>query len=83
MLVDKPASIIGAATGFVGTARAQLALRHHCLFTRTLVQPRPEVLVARAAEKFDADLRLVHEETREFLRKHLLAFRDWIDRVRR
>jgi chromate reductase len=83
VLVDKAASIIGAATGFVGTARAQLALRQHCLFTRTLVQPRPEVLVARAADRFDTDLRLVHEETREVVRKHLLAFRDWIERVRR
>jgi chromate reductase len=40
--------------------------------------PQPEILVARAAGKFDADGRLMDEPTREYLAKYLIAFADWI-----
>lgn len=80
-LHGKPLSIIGAATGMVGTARAQAALRQCFVFTRSLPLTGPEVLVSKAKEKFDDQLRLVHQETRDFLAQHLVALRDWVRRL--
>ncbi|MET0553777.1 MAG: NAD(P)H-dependent oxidoreductase [Vicinamibacteria bacterium] len=83
VLNDKPAAIMGASPGGFGTTRAQLQLRQAFLFTRTLPLLQPEVLVARAAEKFDADGRLADEKTREFVRSQLVALLAWTRRLGR
>jgi chromate reductase len=81
VLNDKPAAIMGASPGGFGTTRAQLQLRQAFCFTRTLPVPQPEVLVGRAAEKFDAHGRLTDEKTREFVRSLLVALQAWTARV--
>jgi chromate reductase len=43
---------------------------------------QPEMLVARAHEKFDAEGRLVDDPTRDHLRRFLVAFEEWIAMVR-
>lgn len=78
----KPAGIMGVSGGNSGTARAQLALRQSFVFTETYGMLRPEVLVPRGAEKFDAEGRLTDERTREAVRKFLAAFSGWIARFR-
>src|SRR5437667_12053787 len=60
----KPAAIMGATPGATGTARAQLALRQTFVFTETYVLLRPEILVAKANEKIDEQVRLIDEQTR-------------------
>lgn len=82
VLVGKPAAIMGASPGGFGTARAQLQLRQAFVFTRTLVLPSPEVLVARAAEKFDAEGRLTDEKTREFVAGLVKALGAWTRRLK-
>ena len=74
----KPVGIVGASPGMVGTARGQSQLRQAFEFTNSYCMPQPQVLVARAHEKFDADGRLIDEKTREHLAKFLIAFADWI-----
>lgn len=81
-IFHKPAAIMGASTGMVGTARAQLQLRQTFVFTQTPVMPAPELFVANAAEKFDSDGRLVDEPTRELLAVFLHSFAAWIERMR-
>jgi len=81
VLNDKPAAIMGASPGGFGTARAQLQLRQAFGFTRTLPLPHPEVMVPRAAEKFDADGRLTDEKTRELVRSLLVALQAWTKRL--
>lgn len=81
-LNKKPAGIMGVSGGNSGTARAQLALRQSFVFTETYGMLRPEVLVPRGAEKFDAEGRLTDERTREAVRKFLQAFALWIERFR-
>ena len=81
-LTRKPAGIMGVSGGNSGTARAQLALRQSFVFTETYGMLRPEILVPRGAEKFDAEGRLTDERTREAVRKFLLAFGLWIERFR-
>jgi chromate reductase len=77
-LSGKPVGIMGASPGMTGTARGQSQLRQAFEFTNSYCMPQPEILVARAAGKFDADGRLMDEPTREYLAKYLIAFADWI-----
>jgi chromate reductase len=81
VLDGKPAAIMGASPGVTGTARAQSALRLSFVFTNTPVLPQPEILVYRAAEKFDAEGRLTDEKTREFVGKLLGELADWARRL--
>ena len=81
-LNGKPAAIMGASTGNFGTVRAQLHLRQVCVFTNMLPINKPEVLVARAQEKFDGQGRLTDETTRGFVRDLMTAFGDWAMRMR-
>jgi chromate reductase len=80
-LRGKPAAILGASPGGGGTVRAQLQLRQAFVFTQTLAMLQPEVLVARAHEKFDSEGRLTDEATRGFVRKFLESFVEWIHRL--
>ena len=70
----KKAAIIGASMGALGTARAQYHLRQTGVFLDIHFMNRPELMVGAAHEKFDAEGRLIHEPTREQLRKFLAAF---------
>ena len=81
-LNGKPAAIMGASPGQTGTARAQLALRQAFVFTETQALLRPEVLVNRAREKFDADGNLTDEKTREYVSALLRALAGWTTRLR-
>jgi chromate reductase len=80
-LDGKPAAIMGASPGMTGTARSQTQLRQAFVFTNTYAMVQPEVLVARAHEKFDANGQLTDTPTREFLQQFLLRFEVWIDRI--
>ncbi|HET7451384.1 MAG TPA: NADPH-dependent FMN reductase [Thermoanaerobaculia bacterium] len=79
-LDGKPVGIVGASAGMWGTARGQAQLRQAFVFTNSFAMPQPEVLVARAAEKFDADGKLVDAATRDHLAKFLGAFAEWVAR---
>jgi chromate reductase len=81
-LNGKPAMLMGASPGMGGTTRAQLALRQSFVFTQTLAMLQPEVVVARAQEKFDAQGRLSDEPTRQHLGKALAAFAEWVRRLK-
>jgi len=63
-LARKPVAIMGATTGFAGTARAQQQLRDALEFPGALVVQQPEVLVSEAYLRFDEYGELVDEETR-------------------
>src|SRR4051812_24601019 len=80
-LNGKVAAIMGASPGMTGTARSQSQLRQAFVFTDTYALLQPEVLVARAHEKFDADGRLVDQATRDFLGTFLQQFAGFIGRL--
>jgi chromate reductase, NAD(P)H dehydrogenase (quinone) len=82
-LKGKPAGIIGAATGLIGgTARGQDALRQSFIYTQTYALQAPEILITNAKEKFDTDLRLTDEKTREALKQYLVRLKEWALRFR-
>lgn len=73
----KPTGIMGASVGAIGTARAQYHLRQVGVFTNMLILNRPEVMVAKAQEKFNEAGELIDEHTRDSLRKFLAALKQW------
>lgn len=81
-LDGKPVAMMGASTGNFGTVRAQMHLRQVCVNTNMFPLNKPEVLVMRAQEKFDADGRLVDEMTRGFIQGLLVALTEWTLRLR-
>lgn len=80
VLRGKPAAIMGATPGMGGTGRAQMQLRQAFVFTQTYALLSPEVLVARAQDKFDASGRLTDEPTRKFVVQLLEALAQWARR---
>ncbi|MFL5403379.1 MAG: NADPH-dependent FMN reductase [Gemmatimonadales bacterium] len=81
-LIGKPVAIMGASPSQTGTARAQLHLRQLLSHVQARVLPPPEVLIAKAHEKFDAKLGLKDEGTRKVLADLLMRFSRWIGRER-
>ena len=78
----KPVAIMGAATGPVGTARMQYDLRKILHFLEANVLLKPEVFIAGAQAKFDAQGVLIDETTRGFISDQMRALRDWTLRCR-
>jgi chromate reductase len=76
-LAGKPAAVMGASTGMIGTARAQVHLRDIAVAVSMPVLQQPEVFVAKAQEKFNERLELVDEPTRKRVRRLLDALDTW------
>jgi chromate reductase len=81
-LAGKPVALVGASPSQIGTARAQSHLRQILGHVHARTLPPPELLVARAHEKFDSKLRLTDPTTREVLGALLKRFARWIARER-
>jgi chromate reductase len=77
----KPVGIMGASTGNFGTLRAQLHLRQVLTHVGALPLGKPEVLIARAGQAFDAEGRMIDETARGFLRDLLMALEQWTRRL--
>jgi chromate reductase len=71
-LRGKPVVVIGASTGMYGAVWAQAELRK-VLATAGARVVDAEIVVSRAAERFDPEGRLVDEEIRDELRAALAA----------
>lgn len=69
----KPAAVMGASLGVMGTARAQCHLRQILVALDMPVVNQPEVMIGNAAQQFDPDGRLTDEPTRQFIQQLLGA----------
>lgn len=78
----KPAAIMGASVGAMGSGRAQYHLRQVCVFLDLKLLNKPEVMVGNASQQFDADGRLSNDDTRKQVRKQLAALVDWTAKLR-
>jgi chromate reductase len=77
----KPAAIMGASVGVIGTARAQYHLRQMMVFLNMFPINQPEVMIGNASERFDAEGNLTHDQTKEFIRQLLQNLVDWTRRI--
>jgi chromate reductase, NAD(P)H dehydrogenase (quinone) len=78
----KPVAIMSASIGMLGGARAQYHLRQMFVFLNMYPVNAPEVIVTFAQEKFDANGKLVDENTRKFLAQLLQNLANWTRRLR-
>ncbi|QDF98415.1 NADPH-dependent FMN reductase [Azoarcus sp. DD4] len=78
----KPAAVMGASPGRLGTARAQYHLRQSMVFLDLLLLNKPEVMIGNAGQLFDDTGALTDEATRGHIRRLLEALRDWTLRLR-
>jgi chromate reductase len=80
-LIGKPAAMMGATGGLWGTGRAQYHLRQCFVFLNMFAVNKPEVLIAQAQNKFDAQGKLTDQTTRDLIGQLLVALRDWTRRL--
>jgi len=78
----KPAAIMGASVGSFGTARAQYHLRQVFVFLNMFPINQPEVMIANAGQKFDAQGNLTDEGTKKQIRQLLGNLVEWTERLR-
>jgi chromate reductase, NAD(P)H dehydrogenase (quinone) len=78
----KPVALMGASSGMLGSARAQYHLRQVFVFLNVHALNQPEVLIANAAQKFDADGNLTDEKTKEMITRLLTALIPWAERFK-
>jgi chromate reductase, NAD(P)H dehydrogenase (quinone) len=73
----KPVAVMGASVGVFGTARAQYHLRQSFVFLNMYPLNQPEVMIANAAQKFDADGKLTDEKAKELIGRLLQNLVAW------
>jgi chromate reductase len=69
----KPAAVMGASVGNLGTARAQYHLRQILVTLNMPVVNQPEVMIGNAAQRFQPDGSLTDQATRQFIQALLEA----------
>lgn len=77
----KPAAIMGASIGTIGTARAQYHLRQMMVFLDMFPVNQPEVMIGNASERFDAEGNLTDDASKELIRQLLQSLVDWTRRI--
>lgn len=77
----KPAAIMGASIGMLGSARAQYHLRQCCVYLNMYLLNGPEVMIPYAAERFDADGNLIDDRTRGLIAQLLENLVRWTRRL--
>ena len=78
----KPVAMMGASMGLFGTARAQYHLRQSCVFLNMIPLNKPEVMIAQAQTKFDANGTLTDENTRKFIADLMAALAAWTKKIK-
>jgi len=77
----KPAAIMGASIGTLGTARAQYHLRQILVFLNMFPINQPEVMIGNAPAHFDKEGNLTDEATRDQIRRLLQSLVAWTRRI--
>ena len=79
----KPAAIMGASIGMLGTARAQYHLRQSLVFLNMYPLNQPEVMVPFAQEKIDQNGGVTDPKTREKIKELLEALVIWTRKLKK
>ncbi len=77
---DKPAAVIGASVGAIGSALAQAHVDNVMLYLDTRLMGQPEVFLKMDDKTVDADGNIADEGTKKFLSGFVDAFVAWIAR---
>ena len=78
----KPMAILGASMGPWGTARSQYELRKVFVFLNAHLLNHPEIMIASAHARFDAEGNMTDEKTHEMIAAQVAALQEWAMRLR-
>lgn len=78
---DKPVALMGASPGLLGTARAQILMRPLLSYLNMHTVNFPEVMIAKAHEKFDTEGNLTDETSKKLMTQLLQNLIDWTKRL--
>ncbi|AIF42419.1 NADPH-dependent FMN reductase [Virgibacillus sp. SK37] len=83
VMVNKPAMIVGASMGRLGTVKAQMHLRQilNAPGVGTITLPGNEVYVGAVHEKIDENGNLTDEQTAQFIDSVMDNFVHWIEKM--
>ena len=78
---DKPVAVMGASPGELGSARAQYHLRQVLVSLNMHCLNMPEVMIAKASERFDSRGMLVDQKANDLIRQLLQGLIEWTRRL--
>ncbi len=76
----KPGGVVSVSPGAIGAFGANHHLRQSLVFLNVPMLQQPEAYIGNAAKLFDASGALVDDSVRDFLRKYLDAYGQWVER---
>ncbi len=79
---EKAVAIQSCSQGPLGGSRMQYHMRMSLTYLNAFTFGTPEVIVSMAQTKFDKNLKLTDETTRNFVKQQLSGFAKFIERVR-
>lgn len=80
---NKPAAVLSASGGPLGGSRGQYDLRRILSGLGVQWLAKPEIFIGMAQSKFGPDGKLTDEPTRKIMTEQMVAFQDWIARMKR
>ena len=80
---EKPLAIMSASVGMLGGARTQYHLRQIFVFLNMYPINGPEVIVTFAQDKFDANGKLIDENTQKYLGQLLQNLVNWTRKLKK
>jgi chromate reductase len=75
----KPGAVVSVSPGALGGFGANHHLRQSLVFLNVPAMQQPEAYINDAAKLFDESGNLANESTRDFLRKFMTAFAEWVE----
>ena len=76
----KPGGVVSVSPGAIGAFGANHHLRQSLVFLNVPTMQQPEAYIGGAAKHFDASGALTDDSVRDFLRKYLDAYAQWVER---
>ncbi len=74
----KPGAVVSVSPGALGAFGANHHLRQSLVFLNIPTMAQPEAYIGGAAKLFDEHENLTNDSTREFLKKFMAAFAEWV-----
>jgi chromate reductase len=79
----KPAAVVSVSPGALGAFGANQHIRQSFVFLDMPILQQPEAYIGNAAKLFDEQGKMTSADTREFVRKFMAAFGEWIGKTAR
>jgi chromate reductase len=77
----KPGAVISTSPGAMGGFGSNQHLRQTFVFLNIPCMQSPEAYIGNINQLFDKDFNIIKEDTKEFLRKYMEAYANWVNKI--